>query len=98
MPTALEGVVEESSLKRYEDGMVLTIRREKNNRLAIQLPAEAFHLGAIPDVGATAALYARHNTLEVWKAEYWKEEAIKVASLLSAHLARVGDDEPRPDQ
>lgn len=87
----LEGVVDEVSLRRYEAGMILTIRREEPNRITLQLPVEALHLGAIPDVGAIASLYAQSNILEIWKADQWKEDAIKTASLLAAQLARVGE-------
>ena len=92
-PSDIQEVADGESVERYSAGMTLTLRREEGNRIAIQLPIEAFHQGVVPDVGAKVALYVRSNSLEVWKAEQWKEDAIQTASILSAHLARSHQSE-----
>ena len=74
--------------------MALTIRREKPNRVAIQLPIDAFHLGVVPDVGAPIALHAGPGRMEFWRREQWRDDMAGTATLISAHIARTvpGDD------
>ena len=89
-PADAEEVLVGADLERYQAGMILSLRREKGNRIVLQLPKEAFRLGAVPDIGGYVAVCARPSGLEFWKADQWKEDAVKSAVVLSAHRARTG--------